>query len=97
MISPSIPAGRRKIEVERRYAAGIHESMMASMANSPPISGRARLMDEPVNGLRKVPIVTMMRITPRESLFTRVGIRVPPAANEKYTDNRGIISYPGFN
>jgi hypothetical protein len=79
MISPSIPAGRRKIEAERRYAAGIHESMMASIENSSAISGRARLMDEPANGLRKVPIVTMISIMPRELLFARGGVRSAPA------------------
>jgi hypothetical protein len=30
--------------------------MMASMANSSPMRGRARLMLEPVKGLRKVPM-----------------------------------------
>jgi hypothetical protein len=34
-------------------------------------------MLEPVNGLRKVPIVTMMRMTPRE-LFSGIGIMGSP-------------------
>jgi len=67
-MSPSIPAGRRKIAVERRYAVGIQESMMASMANSVPMRGRARLMLEPAKGLRNVPIVTTRSIPARVEL-----------------------------
>jgi len=88
VMSPSIPAGSRKIAEERRYAAGIQESIMASMANSSPMRGRARLMLEPVNGLRNVPMVTMTRTTPRELLFAGSDIRKPPETRHKKTSTR---------
>jgi hypothetical protein len=53
-------------------------------------------MLDPVKGLRNVPMVTMMRITPRESLFAESGIRSSQGTVRKNTDYRDEIIYSGF-
>jgi len=53
VISAIRPKGMRKTEEERRYEAGTHPSNTALMENSFPIAGRAILMEELMNGVRK--------------------------------------------
>ena len=68
-MSASLPKGTANMAAASKNAVGIQLRTMASAANSAPIEGSAMLMDEPMNGVKKLANVAT----------TSAGARIEPS------------------